>query len=140
MANDRIKGLRRKNSQNSYDSLIPFGTDGAYTDLLSSLNLEEELKLGGNHSANISEVNNKTVITETYDRSNKTKQSNIYDNIKSYQVETTIEEDGSNNTTIITQKLSYMDQNNVTTLLHSKRTEINESGEVTVIEEKLDPE
>jgi len=40
MAIERIKGIREKNSS-SYNSLIPFGTDGNLVDMASGLDLEE---------------------------------------------------------------------------------------------------
>ncbi len=63
---DRIKGLRKK-SVDSFDNLIPFGTDGTLVDMLSGLDNEQELKLGGNHSSVITEVSaSETTIVETY--------------------------------------------------------------------------
>lgn len=61
---DRIKQLRVKNLQNNFDS-IPFGANGNFIDMFSGLDLEEELKLGGNH---YTEIDNTTdlKITEYY--------------------------------------------------------------------------
>jgi len=90
---DRIKGLRQKN-QNTYNPLVPFGTDGILVDMASGLNNEEELKLGGNHNVSITEANGITTITETYLDQADPKQ------VK-YTVKTEISEN-NNGTTIIT--------------------------------------
>ncbi len=82
---DRIKGLRQKQSDSSYNSLIPFGTDGVLVDMLSGLDNEQEIKLGGNHTSVITEVNATTTsIVETYKALDNT--------TVTYVVETTIVE------------------------------------------------
>lgn len=68
---DRIKGLRQKESTGLFTDFIPFGTDGILVDMLSGLDNEQEIKLGGNHTAAITETINKdnepvTTITESY--------------------------------------------------------------------------
>jgi len=50
-----IKGSRQKNTTGGYADYIPFGADGEYVDMLSGLNLERELKLGGDHLTSITE-------------------------------------------------------------------------------------
>ena len=59
---ERIKGLHIKDSPNSYSNLKPFGSDGQLIDMLSSLDLEEELKLGGNHYVELEEDDNNDVL------------------------------------------------------------------------------
>ena len=59
-----IKGSRQKNSTGNYADYIPFGADGEYIDMLSGLNLERELKLGGDHLTSITEQNGNIIITE----------------------------------------------------------------------------
>ena len=95
MAN-RIKGLYKKQS-GSFGQYKPFGTDGTLVDMLSGLDNEQELKLGGNHTSTIVEsiVNeeNVTTITERYkDRAN---------NIVQYTLVTVITEHNDNSTTIV---------------------------------------
>ena len=43
-----IKSLAQKNNNNSFSSPYPIGADAQYISMQSQLNLEEELKLGGN--------------------------------------------------------------------------------------------
>lgn len=64
---NRIKGLHIKEGPNSYTDLIPFGSNGELIDMVSTLDLEEELKIGGNHYFEISEDENDiTIIKEWY--------------------------------------------------------------------------
>ena len=62
----RLKGLHEKQPDLSFGDFLPFGTDGVLVDMLSGLDNEQEFKLGGNHSADISESDNITTITEYY--------------------------------------------------------------------------
>ena len=123
---DRIKGLRQKQSDSSYNSLIPFGTDGVLVDMLSGLDNEQEIKLGGNHTSVITEVNATTTsIVETYKALDNT--------TVTYIVETTIVEnnDSSTNITIV------LKQNG--TVINSKSIVIPaEDGAILEIEEELD--
>ena len=123
---DRIKGLRQKQSDSSYNSLIPFGTDGVLVDMLSGLDNEQEIKLGGNHTSIITEVNATTTsIVETYKALDNT--------TVTYVVETTIVEnnDSSTNITIV------LKQNG--TIINSKSIVIPaEDGAILEIEEELD--
>lgn len=65
----RIKQIRQKSSS-GYLTGIPLGADGLLVDMLSGLDLEEELRLGGNHYVEIvdTEVNEQvtTTIKEWY--------------------------------------------------------------------------
>ena len=64
---DRIKGVRKKQSDGSFATLVPFSTDGQLVDMISGLDLEQELKIGGLHNTIIRQVDNKTTsITEQY--------------------------------------------------------------------------
>lgn len=90
---DRIKGLRQKQANGTFASLVPFGTDGNLVDMSSGLNNEEELKLGGNHEVSIVTNNDVTTVTELYYDDNN--------NIVLYTVESIITPN-ANNTTIIT--------------------------------------
>ena len=52
---ERVKGLHKKTTASSFGPLVPIGTDGTLVDMLSGLDNEQELKLGGNHVTEISE-------------------------------------------------------------------------------------
>lgn len=84
---ERIKQIRKKKS-NGYSS-YPIGSDGQYVDMSSGLDLEEELKLGGNHQVEIVEnkEENKTQIVEYY-LDNSAEESIVY------TVKTTIQSAG----------------------------------------------
>ena len=112
----RTKGMRQKLGTNSYDVFVPFGSDGKYIDMDSSLDLEEELKLGGSHYVTINEDENTTSITENY--------------TGGYRATTDIIE-GENGITI-SSKL-YKNNN----FLHRKNISITEDEEETIIEETL---
>lgn len=123
---DRIKGLRQKQSDSSYNSLIPFGTDGVLVDMLSGLDNEQEIKLGGNHTSVITEVNATTTsIVETYKALDNT--------TVTYVVETTIVENNDSSTNITIS----LKQNDV--VIKSKSIVIPaEDGAILEIEEELD--
>ena len=90
---DRIKGLRQKKPDNSFAALVPFGTDGLLVDMLSGLDNEQELKLGGNHSSVITEVDeNTTTVVETYKELDNTTET--------YKVETSVVENQDGSTTV----------------------------------------
>lgn len=61
----RIKQIRQKVENNDY-SPYPIGSEGQYIDMLSKLDLEEELKLGGNHYVTVEEFEDKTIVREKY--------------------------------------------------------------------------
>ncbi len=58
----RIKEIRQKDENNNFQS-FPIGVNGQYVDLLSNLNLEEELKIGGNHYVTIDEDDNQLILS-----------------------------------------------------------------------------
>lgn len=113
----RTKGMRQKISNQNYGNFIPFGSDGKYIDMDSSLDLEEELKLGGKHSAEIIENENAIIIKETYENNGYSVLTNIIEN--------------NGNIEIVSQL--YKDD----VFLHGKRTFILENNEKTTIEESL---
>ena len=121
---DRIKGLRQKRSDNSYNSLVPFGTDGIFVDMLSGLDNEQEFKLGGNHDSVITEVNDTTTtIVETYKA--------LDNSTVTYVVETTVVENNDSSTSItISLKRGG-------TTLNSKTITIPADDTVMEIEEEL---
>ena len=61
----RVKGYRKK-AETGYEAFIPFGSDGEFIDILSGLNLEEEMRLGGRRNVSFSENDGAIIITETY--------------------------------------------------------------------------
>ena len=61
----RIKQIRKK-SGSSFSTGIPIGTDGILVDMISGLDLEEEIKLGGNHYVDIFQTDTSTQIKEWY--------------------------------------------------------------------------
>lgn len=61
----RVKGYRKK-AETGYEAFIPFGSDGEFIDILSGLNLEEEMRLGGRRNVSFSENDNTITVTETY--------------------------------------------------------------------------
>lgn len=63
---NRIKQIRQKSSSGNYLAGIPIGTDGLLVDMLSNLDLEEELRLGGNHYVEIQDDDQATRIYEWY--------------------------------------------------------------------------
>lgn len=122
-----IKGSRQKTAT-GYSDYIPFGADGEYIDMLSGLNLERELKLGGDHSASIGQDSQgNTVITQKYADEETT---GAY-----YKVITTIEE-GIGATTI-TSQLHWINSQGNDTLKNTKTITIEEDGEQTEITEVL---
>ena len=119
----RIKGLRKKGSDNAFGDFVPFGTDGTLVDMLSGLDNEQELKLGGNHRVNIEESTvdgrNITTITEEYlDKNNTDIQYSVITEIVS-------NDDGS---TMITSSL-YSGSGLNADLLNVKTTTIPTNGE-----------
>lgn len=61
----RIKQIRPRIG-NTFGNAIPLGVDGLLTDMISGLDLEQELVIGGNHYVEISEIDTGTVIKEWY--------------------------------------------------------------------------
>ena len=62
---ERIKQIRPRLS-GSFPTSIPIGTDGLLVDMVSQLDLEEQIRLGGNHYVDIHQTNTETVIREWY--------------------------------------------------------------------------
>lgn len=67
----RIKQINQRNdqpfnSQHPFDT-IPLGVDGLLVDMMSNLDLEEDLKIGNNHYVEINQINEyDTIITQYY--------------------------------------------------------------------------
>ena len=129
---EKVKSLYKKTAVNSFGNLIPIGSEGQYIDMLSGLDNEQELKLGGNHTTSISINNNVTTITEDYKKADNT--------TIVYKVITTIE--NINTGTEIISSLYSVD-GQVQFLIKTKTITIPKevSGEPIVINEILeDPE
>lgn len=62
----RIKQIRKRSNGSFPTTGIPIGTDGILVDMISQLDLEEEIRLGGNHYVDIVETNTATIIKEWY--------------------------------------------------------------------------
>lgn len=125
---ETIKGARQKTADNTYSRFLPFGTDGEYIDMMSGLDLEKELKLGGDHLSSIEEYSNGTTkITEKYAKEEDTQNY--------YQVETTIEE--SSLGTRITSEL-YWITSSEKILRKRKIIIISEEDNITEIKEEID--
>lgn len=90
----KIKGLRQKQTDGTFNSLVPFGTDGILVDMLSGLDSEEEFKIGGNHSSTIVEENGLTTIEEIY---------TDLDSTILYKVISSIQDNNDDSTTITVQ-------------------------------------
>lgn len=90
-----IKGTKKK-INGAYGDLIPFGADGQNIDMLSGLNLEKELKLGGDHSVSISKdsTTGNTIVTEEYKKTG---------DVSYYKVITEIGKNQNNDTVIETE-------------------------------------
>lgn len=120
----RTKGMRKKLGTDTYDSFVPFGADGKFVDMDSSLDLEEELKLGGTHNVTISENIEDDITT--------TNVTELYEG--GYKVVTTIIESGSG--TSISSKI-YKTEDNEDTFLHRKTISILDDADLTEIKETL---
>lgn len=63
---NRIKQIRQKNASGNYMN-YPIGSQGTLIDMLSELDLEEELKIGGNHYVQVDNVSDElTYVREWY--------------------------------------------------------------------------
>lgn len=128
----RIKQIRKRNNLNSFDG-IPLGTDGLLVDMISGLDLEEELRLGNNHRVSIEEISDTvTQITELYYNSNSF-------NTLEYSVVIRIEEIPAQDSTQITMTL-YKGAAQAVNKLHEKVTVIDESSSIIQISEEVDGE
>ena len=61
----RIKQIRTRSGAD-FPTGVPIGTDGILVDMLSELDLEEEIRLGGNHYVDIVQTDTATEIREWY--------------------------------------------------------------------------
>lgn len=61
----RIKQIKTR-SNSDFSTGVPIGTDGILVDMLSELDLEEEIRLGGNHYVDIVQTDTATEIKEWY--------------------------------------------------------------------------
>lgn len=128
MSVQTIKGSRQKNATGGYADYIPFGVDGEYTDMLSGLTLERELKLGGDHLASIGvDANGNTVVVEKYAKSSDTNDF--------YNVVTTI--GGDEQGTVITSELHWIDSSGNDVTKNIKTVTIRDSASGTDITEVL---
>lgn len=61
----RIKQIRKRQN-GSFSVGVPIGTDGILVDMISELDLEQEIRLGGNHYVEINQTEETTEIKEWY--------------------------------------------------------------------------
>lgn len=61
----RIKQIRKRQN-GSFSAGVPIGTDGILVDMISELDLEQEIRLGGNHYVEINQTEVATEIKEWY--------------------------------------------------------------------------
>ena len=61
----RIKQIRTRSGAD-FPTGVPIGTDGILVDMLSELDLEEEIRLGGNHYVDVVQTSTATEIREWY--------------------------------------------------------------------------
>lgn len=132
---DRMKGIREKTSSAMYAPLIPFGTDGKLVDMLSGLDLEEDLIIGGDHHTVITQSDESTTISEIF-----TKQADIDAGTAKnyYKIDTTLIENDDGSTTI-DRKLWYIGEASSIELVQRKLVTIAESDTETEIKEVLNP-
>ena len=62
---ERVKQIRRREN-GDFSSSIPIGTQGLFVDMISTLDLEEQIRLGGNHYVDIVDTDATTEIKEWY--------------------------------------------------------------------------
>lgn len=126
----RIKKIHQKGQGNIFTD-YPIGVDSIYVDMLSNLDLEEELKIGNNHSVTVqdvyTEVNEQSVFDHTeikqyyYDLPLDNDNKQIL-----YYIKTIIDSTGN----LISSKLY---QGNETTELHQKNIRITQAQNLTTI-------
>lgn len=115
MAN-RITGIRRYNGS-AYEDLVPFGVDGANVTMASLLNLEEDLKIGGDSSTTIEplydletgEEIGTTITSKYYEMGN----TNVV-----YSIVTQIVLEASTNTTTVDNVTTVTERTTVTSVLY----------------------
>lgn len=61
----RIKQIRKRQN-GAFSTGVPIGTDGILVDMISELDLEQEIRLGGNHYVEINQTSTSTEIKEWY--------------------------------------------------------------------------
>ena len=130
-----IKEVRQKNQNGNYNASIPIGTDGSLVDMFSGLSLEEELKIGENHTTTVTDIDDgSTLISQTFDGFGKTS-----DQKKQFTLDTTISTDGNTITQVLTEYV-FAPQQPGTQIVKAqvqKTIKISESGKITSIVENL---
>lgn len=109
----KIKGLKIKGQGGLFGGFKPFGTDGLLVDMASSLDLEQELKLGGNHNTKIIQIAEDKIalIIEKY-----------YDNASPAETKYTV------STVINSNPTNENNQAEITTRIYVGPVEIQTSG------------
>ena len=138
----RVKEIRQKRENNTFLS-IPLGTDGLLVDMLSKLDLQEELKLGNDHYVQIEEdtiiISDKevqrTIIKEWY--------------FKTFKGSKTIEQMKQNGDITFSVKTEIIGEDNITMtlyegdisdnkILHTKEITIQQETSFVYINQEVD--
>lgn len=123
MSTDRVKGYHPKLDNGDYGPFMPFGSDGILIDMLSGLNLEYEMILGGKRRTEITESSNSIQITTIFYNMNSEQTYKIIIQIPNSVITSTSGSIGnitaqlydSSNTLLKTRTLTYNAATNVTT-------------------------
>ena len=79
---NRIKQIRQKNASGNYMN-YPIGSQGTLVDMLSELDLEEELKIGGNHYVQVDNISDElTQVREWYYNKPKSENGTVVYSLK----------------------------------------------------------
>lgn len=131
MGQQRIKQVRQK-VEDRFIS-FPLGADAKHIDMFSGLDLEEELKLGGNHHVIVEEFEDRTIIREKYFHESLNNIENIEEeeNALDYQILTTILNEGDFSFFIVDE------QDNFIAIDNSQDSDLLGSGDSAYQEESI---
>ena len=132
----RIKQIRPKENGQFLNN-IPIGTDGLLVDMLSGLDLEEQLRLGNDHYVEIQEVDEDTTnIKEWYFTEKKGNRTIAQmSSLITYSTQIIITD---SNITITLYKGDLPAQKETKIPLHTKNIAITEDTTLTTIDEGVD--
>lgn len=138
----RVKQIRQKDSSGNFTTSIPIGTNGLLVDMLSNLDLEEELKLGNDHYAQITQDEDSgiTTIKEWYFTEPKNgREISEMVNYMTYSAQIVI--DQSEGTTTSIEMTLYQKDIQDSNKLHQKTILIDESSSsITTVVQEVDKE
>lgn len=131
---DRVKQIIQ-NIGGAYPTPVPIGSQGQYIDMFSNLDLEEELKLGGNHIVEIKVQNSDNISNSTISEwygSSTTNYTHRVETVICQNKESTVK---SINVNSYLYKYNPASSNEV--LLHHKQIDFTNNN--NNIKESLDP-